>query len=152
MNDAELAGYGSRVVARIVDTIGTWVLALLVAGPWIATAAAAGDGSTAVLVTGIVFGPLALVAFFLYEALFMMRRGERNGQTPGKQLVGIRVRADGGEPMTFGTGFLRDTVGKTLLGTVTGGLYTLVDFVWPLFDGEKRALHDMLAKTHVVRA
>jgi uncharacterized RDD family membrane protein YckC len=57
----------------------------------------------------------------------MMRKGERNGQTLGKQVAGIRVVADSGQPMTFGTGALRDTIGKNLLGTVTGGLYSIVD-------------------------
>ena len=152
MRDRELASYGSRVAARLVDIVVTWLLAGLVAAPWILAAVAAGDGSTAVIVTGVIFVPLAAAMWFFYEALFMMRKGDRNGQTIGKQMAGIRVVADSEQPMTFGTGALRDTVGKNVLGTVTGGLFSIVDYLWPLFESEDRALHDLLAKTHVVRA
>jgi uncharacterized RDD family membrane protein YckC len=34
---------------------------------------------------------------------------------------------------------------------VVTGLYLLLDYLWPLWDRENRALHDMIARTHVVR-
>ena len=33
----------------------------------------------------------------------MVRKGEHNGQTWGKQVVGIRVIRDNGQPFDFGT-------------------------------------------------
>ena len=50
---------------------------------------------------------------------------------------------------------MREFVIKGLLfGTVGGwflGIPTLLDYLWPLWDDENRCLHDMVAKTHVVR-
>ena len=140
------------MVARLVDVVASWVFAALVASPWIGTALIFGDGTTPVLVTGLIFAPAAFGALLLYESVLMARKGEHNGQTLGKQLVRIRVVPDDPGPMTFGTAVLRDLVGKNLPGFVTGGLYGLVDFAWPLFERENRALHDLIARTHVFKA
>ncbi len=75
----------------------------------------------------------------------MLRPGEGNGQTLGKQLLGIRVVRDDGEPVGLGTALGRDLVAKPALGILTLGL----DFLWPLGERERRALHDKAARTHV---
>ncbi len=86
----------------------------------------------------------------------MMRGGEHNGQTPGKQIVGIRVVREGREPFGYGYALLRELVVKGLLiGTVGSlSLYipVLLDYLWPLWDEENRALRDMVASTRVVEA
>ena len=86
--------------------------------------------------------------------VLMARQGEHNGQTWGKQIVGIRVVRDNGEQVDFGFAFLRDVVVKGLLFGFVGGWFfsipTLVDYLWPLWDGENRCLHDMVVSTHVV--
>lgn len=122
------------------------------ASPWIAAAVIFGDGSTPVLVTELIFFPLAVAMLFLYDALFTMRRGRRNGQTLGKQMVGIRVVSDHAPRVGVGTALLRDFVCKGLLGFVTGGLFNIISVLWVLPKRENRALHDPMAGTHVVRA
>ncbi len=139
-------------MARLVDIVLGWVFAALVASPWILAAVLSEETNTAVVVAGVIFGPLAVAAWFLYEPIFMARKGERNGQTPGKQVVSIRVVPEAGGPLPFGTGVVRDTVAKNILGTATGGLFSLVDFLWPLWDDRSQALHDKMANTLVVRA
>ena len=147
----ELAGYGSRAAAWIMDVVASWVFAAVVGAPWILADALIAD-DTVDLIVGLPFFIAAVVVFLLYEPLLMRRRGAHNGQTLGKQATGIRVVRDDGQPVTFSTGFLRDFVFKFLLGFFTSGLYSLVDYLWPLFDEERRALHDIVASTHVVRA
>ena len=79
------------------------------------------------------------------------------GQTPGKQIVGIRVIKDDGEPSSWGYTFLREFVVKFLLlgflSQVTFGIAWLVDYLWPLWDRSKKmqTLHDKLLGTIVVR-
>jgi uncharacterized RDD family membrane protein YckC len=106
----------------------------------------------------------ALVLFFLvfaiisllYAPLLMMRQGERNGQTWGKQVIGIRVVRDNGQPFTFGSAALRDVVLKQLAVGIASSVIPIIpwflNYFWPLWDDENRALHDMAASTHVVRA
>jgi hypothetical protein len=56
--------------------------------------------------------------------------------------------------MTFGFAMLREVAVKTLLfgiaGAVTGGIAQLVDYLWPLWDEENRALHDFLVDTRTI--
>ncbi len=89
---------------------------------------------------GLWFAPLLLLAalyFVLFTAL--------SGRTLGQQLLGIRViRRTGDPPGTWRT--LLRLVG-TALGLAPGGLGSL----WMAFDREKRALHDHLSGTYVVR-
>ncbi|MGH3995362.1 MAG: RDD family protein, partial [Pseudonocardiaceae bacterium] len=91
-----------------------------------------------------------------YAPLLMARQGERNGQTWGKQIVGIRAVRDNGQPFELGFGFLREFVVKNLLFVGVGGFFlyipTIVDWLWPLWDDQNRCLHDMVVSTHVVRA
>jgi uncharacterized RDD family membrane protein YckC len=82
------------------------------------------------------------ILFFLYFFLFHAMRG----QTPGKQLLGLRIiDGYGGRP-----GLLR-----TLVRTASYLLSALpcsLGFVWIGFDRERRALHDWIAGTYVVRS
>jgi uncharacterized RDD family membrane protein YckC len=92
----------------------------------------------------------------LYAPLLMMRSGAHNGQTLGKQMIGIRVVRNSGESMGFAWAAFREVVIKGLLVGIASSIIPfipwLLDNCWPLWDDENRALHDMLAQTHVVRA
>ena len=96
---------------------------------------------------------LALMAFYIVWWLFALGRG----QTPGKQVVGIRVIRDNGEPSGWGYTFLREFVIKFLLiGFLTSqtlGVALLVDHLWPLWDRAKKmqTLHDKMLGTVVVQ-
>ena len=80
-----------------------------------------------------------------------------NGQTPGKQIVGIRVIKDDGSPSNWGYTFLREFVIKLLLvgfiSDMTFGIARLVDYLWPLWDRAEKmqTLHDKMLGTIVVR-
>ena len=86
----------------------------------------------------------------------MRRPGERNGQTWGKQLFGIRVVRTNGVPMDFTWSAVREPLVKGLgLGiasTIIPLVPYLLDFLWPLWDDENRAVHDMVVGTRVVKA
>jgi uncharacterized RDD family membrane protein YckC len=84
----------------------------------------------------------------------MTRSGARNGQTLGKQLLGIKVVETDGEQVGWKTVIIRELVLKNLVaGTVssiTAGIGYLVWFFWPLWDHENRCPHDMVANTRVI--
>ena len=97
---------------------------------------------------------VGLVLAFFYYPITMSREGAANGQSLGKQALGITVSRDTGEQVTFGWALLRQFVVIYLLFQVVGGiafgLPWLIDVLWPLWDRENRALHDMIVKSHVV--
>ena len=67
------------------------------------------------------------------------------GQTPGKLMTGLRVVGTTGRPPTYLKAMARASLG--LVGIVLAGA-TLVPMA---FDPARRALHDRLFRTRVVR-
>ena len=117
----EYMGFGIRFVAALID--GLILLAVFFA------------------IRGVV--PFFIIlAPLLYFWLFTSFRG----QTPGKMIVGIRVvNADGNVP-GLGYAALREVLGKCV-----STLVILVGFFWITWNYRKRALHDLIAGTFVVR-
>jgi uncharacterized RDD family membrane protein YckC len=143
----ELASWGVRAWAFLIDLVPLLVLL---------TAATIGmvlldeDADDARSIVGVYVWGAGLLLLLLWNALPMARRGGRNGQTLGKQLMGIRVVRESGEEITYGSAFLREGVGRLLLWWPTGGLYALIDCAWPLADERRQCLHDKVAATRVV--
>ena len=142
----ELSGWWRRVGAYLLDAIFTSIVS------WVGVGLIYG-GSEAL---GVVLVLAGIVVAFLYFPITMMREGENNGQSFGKQILGIRVIRDSGESVSFGWALLRQFVVIYLLFSVVGGFLFgipwLIDVLWPLWDSQNRALHDMIVSSHVVRA
>jgi len=157
-----LAGWGARLAAYAIDTLVLLVPFLIVFFALIGGAVGiTGTDDEDVAVGGlIVAGILSVLVFaviaLLYAPMLMRREGPRNGQTWGRQALGIRAVRDNGEPFTFGSAALRDVVLKNLAVGVASSIIPILpwflNFFWPLWDDENRALHDMAASTHVVKA
>lgn len=150
-----LASWGSRVGATLLDALVLTVLSLLLIAPGTVLVIVQNGGAIGIVL--VVLGVLgAIVVSLLYASFVMRRHGEHNGQTLGKQWVGIRVIRVGEGPFDWGSALLRELVVKNLLFGVVGGFFasipTLLDVLWPLWDDENRALHDMLVNTRVIRA
>lgn len=100
----ELADLGSRFTAMLLDYL------LIVAGwlgMWLgmlALGAAVGEN----LLTGVGLGITIFIAFVLQWGYFMLFEGLRDGQTPGKRRMGIRVVHDGGFPVTMRAAAVRN--------------------------------------------
>lgn len=150
---APLAGWWSRVGATLLDGLILLVPVIVLAVIIIGVAA----GSEAGAIVTAILGILAyFIAVLFYAPLLMSRGGERNGQTLGKQAAGIRVARDSGQPFDLGAGFIRELAVKNLLFGFIGSFFfsipTLLDWLWPLWDDQNRCLHDMVVKTHVLKA
>jgi len=137
LSRAKPASFGARVGAVLVDAL---LLAAVTFGISIAF------GSTMRLNPGLAAmatGVLAVVPF-LYLLLFWALRGA----TPGKMLLGLEIVPDG---PSSGRGLGVTTALVRALGYMLSFLFLGVGFLLPLFTSKKQALHDLIAKTRVVR-
>jgi uncharacterized RDD family membrane protein YckC len=125
----------SRLSASVIDTLLVGIVAITV------DLVVSDLGTTSVATGTIAYLTLA----FLYPptALALNR-----GRTWGKQMVGIRVvREDAGE-LGFGMAFARESLVKGIFTLFT--IAYVIDGLFPLWDGRRRALHDMMVGTRVV--
>ena len=103
-----------------------------------------------------VFITFSIGIMFFVNWFLMGREGEKNGMTLGKQIVGIRVVKEDGQPVTVGFAVLREFVVRTLLFGIVGwfflGIPGLLDVLWPLWDDKNQALHDKMVSSYVVKA
>lgn len=133
-----LAGVGSRLAAAIIDllVLMLWGLACMVAAAWTATLL----GSAGKAIWFAIWSVGFMGYFTLFEAY-------RQGQTPGKRALGIRVVRDTGHAVTFGA-------------AATRNLLRAADFLPPpyltgllliMLHPKSRRIGDMVAGTVVVR-
>lgn len=149
-----LATWGSRAAATLIDGAILLIPFLLVL---VAVVAILGVGGEASAIVTFLVGVLAfLVVALFYAPILMARGGARNGQTFGKQIMNIRVVRINGEPFGFLTAAVREVGVKVVLAGILNSIAfglpiaTLLDFLWPLWDDENRALHDMIVSSRVV--
>jgi uncharacterized RDD family membrane protein YckC len=157
----ELSGWWPRAGAAVIDFLILFVpgaiLFVLIVGSAIGLSGDNEDVATgAVIGAFLLFGLAFLVVWLLYSPLLMMRQGEHNGQTWGRQVLGIRVVRDNGQPMDFWWSAFREILIKGVAVGIASSIVPfipwLLDYLWPLWDDQNRALHDMAASTHVYRA
>ena len=148
-----LASWGSRLAAYLIDGLILLIPAVVLT---IIVVAIAAGSDTGAIVTGILGFLAYLVVAFIYAPVLMARDGQNNGQTWGKQMLNIRVVRDNGEPMGFGWAALREIGVKGFAVTIASSIIPFIpwflNYFWPLWDDENRALHDMICSTHVVSA
>jgi uncharacterized RDD family membrane protein YckC len=151
-----LAGWWSRVGAALIDgiiiTVGALLILVLFGAVFSVGFFGGDDSGVAAVIVGLLLGSVAIAIVALLYAPLMMARTD--GKTLGRMALGIRVIRAGGQPMTFGWAMLREVAVKALLfgvlSSITFGLASLADVLWPLWDDENRALHDFLVDTRVV--
>jgi len=158
---AALASWGSRLGAYLIDglviAIPAGILFFLLVG---GAAGITGNNEDvaiwAVIGATLLWIVLVALIYLMYAPALMARAGSKNGQTWGKQALNIRVVRNSGQPYTFASAALREVVLKFLAVGIASSIIPLipwfVNYFWPLWDDENRALHDMAASSHVVRA
>lgn len=99
----------------------------------------------------------AMLAAAIYYPILMWRT---NGKTFGKMLFRIRVMSTDARVMSPSLAIVREVIIQVgVIGglaslpgpiRVAGFVCALLDYLWPLWDAEKRALHDMMVGTRVI--
>jgi uncharacterized RDD family membrane protein YckC len=86
-------------------------------------------------------GLLSTVVYCSYEAFFLVKYGA----TPGKMAMGLKVVRPDGSGIQVGR-----AIGR-YFSKVLSGLIMYIGFIMIGFDAEKRALHDMICDTRVIK-
>jgi uncharacterized RDD family membrane protein YckC len=130
----EYAGFWIRVGAKVVDGIILQVAARIL-GLFVGLAL---KGTNAVIYAAAALGLLLNAAYVIYFT-------GKYGATPGKMACKIEVIRPDGSRLTYGRATGRYFA--EILSSLTLG----VGYIMVAFDEEKRALHDRVADTRVVR-
>lgn len=138
MLDYEIAGIGSRTLAAILDWILVFIL-LSIAVIALATTVGVLQGRARMLLAIWI-----VVLFGVFWGYFALFEGLRQGQTPGKRALGIRVIRDTGHGVTFAEAAARNLL---LLIDIVGGIGLIMIALHP----RGKRLGDLVAGTVVVR-
>lgn len=120
------AGFGVRFVAVLIDA-----LILLIPN----------------LIFSIVIGDILGNALsFLLGAAYAVYFWSSSGQTPGKQVMKLKVvKADGGAILTPGEAIVR------YIGQIISAIPLALGYLWVLWDPKHEAWHDKIAGTKVIK-
>lgn len=144
-NTLVFARWGRRAVALVVDGL---ILAAVVVTTILVAGVPLEDVNTTVL-EGDTFTVILL--FVLPEAIYDTFFVGSRGQTPGKQLLRIKVVDAGDQAAPIG---FRRAFSRWLFTALLWALFTVpgvVDHLWPLRDSRRQTLHDKIARCVVVR-
>lgn len=126
VNTYELAGMGERFVAILIDGIIQGVIAGVLFGAF------REPGAGASFIVGLI-----------YYWYFWTRQ---NGQSPGKQLMRIRVVKADGTPISDVDAVIR------YIGYYINSVLLMLGWLWAFADSNRQGLHDKIVSTYVVKA
>jgi len=127
--------FGAKIIDGLITTIVSWVLTIPLA---LVTASAEGGISFGLMAVQQLIGILIPV---MYNTWFV----GRFAATPGKMACGLRVVSAEGGQIGYGR-----ALGRTFAEWLSA-MILLVGYIMAAFDSEKRALHDRICSTRVVR-
>jgi uncharacterized RDD family membrane protein YckC len=148
-NALALASVGRRLLGLWVDgfltAAASYALLIPIMIPIIALSDPgpgrdAEPGALPVVLVLLVY-PILFAVPVVYEGFMLQRRG----QTLGKMMIGVKVVTPEGGPIGPGQAWGRAAL-KLVLGSCMG-----IDYLPALFTRERTCLHDLIARTRVVR-
>jgi len=159
----DLAGFGLRLGAYLLDGLLYGLLALVFVIPAIVIGFDAFDGCTwvendsgnefllecpsgAPSAGSLVAAGALLVAGWLIVAIIYLRALGRTGQTWGRRIVGIKVIGETtGEPIGFGR-----ALGRQLFAGVISSYVFYLGYLWMIWDDKNQTWHDKVVGSIVV--
>jgi uncharacterized RDD family membrane protein YckC len=136
---------GRRFLAMILDGL---ILGLLGMIPYIALGASmfgkmnSAEMSSNFITSYLISTALSFVINIVYYVGFIGKKGA----TPGKMIMKIKIVTPSGQPVSYGTAFLR------YIGLIISFMILGIGYLMAIFDRkEKRTLHDRIASTRVIR-
>jgi uncharacterized RDD family membrane protein YckC len=139
----DFASFGIRLAAYLIDTIILSIFAMIIGGVFGAMmfaganrAGANGLGLSFFLVQGTVL--IVQAAYYTYFV-------GKSGQTPGKKLCKIKVVNADGTPVGYAKALGR------FFAYLLSSFTCLIGFLMAAWDDQRRALHDRVCSTRVVK-
>jgi uncharacterized RDD family membrane protein YckC len=141
----QYAGFATRLVAWIIDQlivgvlVGVfgWIVKFVADNFAINELLGLQDYADLLLVSVVALGTVA-IGFGYNVGLWLLA-----GQTPGKQVMGLRIVRTNGQRLTFRSATVR------WLGYAISAILFL-GYLWVLVDNRRQGFHDKLARTFVV--
>ena len=171
-----LSGWWRRVGAVLLDGVIVGMVGVMASWPWLRqvgsayrdfvdqlmqSARAGGATPDTSSFEAAVAHPLLMVALVLFAVQVVYNVGflKAFSATPGKMALGIEVRLrEAPGVLSWRTVLVRwftqsmgGLFGLVPIVGLLGSVFSLLDCLWPLWDGRRQALHDKLAGTNVVR-
>jgi uncharacterized RDD family membrane protein YckC len=137
-----LAGFGERFLAALIDGAVLFVIGLIVGTLYSAVVPEPRTFEELEQQLSVV-NLLGLLTSALYYIYFLTNR---DGQTPGKAALGIRIVKLNGARLTAWDAILRNVIGYAI-----SSFFLLIGYLWILVDGRRQGWHDKLARTVVVK-
>ena len=138
------AGFWIRFLAILIDGVALWIVntgIMMITGTGFINPGRLGDLSGMMGLMGFSFLISTTVSMF-YEAFFLVQFGA----TPGKMVLKLKVITPDGGRISWGR-----AIGR-FFARYLSGITLMIGYIMAGFDSEKRALHDYLAGTRVIRA
>jgi uncharacterized RDD family membrane protein YckC len=135
-------GFWIRFLAVFIDGIALWIITFAIQTVT-ATRITPGDlGNMALVMStfGINF-TISIALQCLYESFFIVRFGA----TPGKMIFKLKVITPDGGGISWGRAVAR------YFAKILSSITLMIGYIMAGFDSEKRALHDYIVGTRVIR-
>ena len=136
----QYAGFWIRTAAVLIDYVILSAINIAISIVLVGGAALSGDPNTGMAALAVTY-LLAVATGMTYEMYFLVKKGA----TPGKMALGLRVIRVSRGPITWGLAFGRQ-LGKSVSAMILGFGYFMAGW-----DPEKRALHDRICDTRVIK-
>ena len=141
------ATYGKRVGALLIDLLMSYGIGSAVFT--IGLVLAFSDSTVVLGVLLMIAGPLAGLIIGIWNKVF---KEGKTGQSIGKAQMGISlVDSTTGLPLGPGRCFLRELV-FGLLNGITGSVFGIIDYLWPLWDQNNERIMDKIITSRVVKS
>lgn len=143
-----IAGIGSRAAAALIDALILLVISAAMA--WLLSRAANIAGALSPIAAGgsILLALYILFQFALIWGYYVLFEALRDGQTPGKRYLGLRVVQDGGYSISLSASAVRNLL--RVVDAQPGFVYG-VGVVTAALSSSGKRLGDMVAGTFVVQ-
>lgn len=143
----ELAGLGSRFLALAIDLLLQTIVAAIIFFSAAYLESRLHPAVSAKWLNSFGIAIVIVTTFAIFFGYFIIFEALRDGRTPGKQIMRVRVVRDGGYAVDFGSALIRNLI--RILEMALG--FYAISAVAALASPENKRLGDMAAGTIVVR-
>jgi uncharacterized RDD family membrane protein YckC len=138
----DYAGFWRRFGALMLDCFIMWTVNMILYVPMIFVAAGVRKDPTVALTLQLVIMLLQIVLAAGYATWFV----GKYGATPGKMAFKMKIVGSDGEKINYGRALGRH------FATMISSMTMMIGYLMAAFDDEKRALHDRICDTRVIRS